>query len=100
MTEVTVISLNSANAPKNNDNILCQVINDASRDKLALQNHSVNLAQVTSVFEVIILCRVFSISFLYLRAKFNLHLLIMKQLWTRELHTQNFACQKGGKKPD
>jgi hypothetical protein len=25
-------------------------------------------------------------------------LLIMKQLLTREIHTQNIACQKGGKK--
>jgi hypothetical protein len=37
MTKVTGIFLNSANAPKNNDKILCHVINDASRDKLALQ---------------------------------------------------------------
>jgi len=35
MTEVTIISLISANAPKNNDSILCHVINDAPRDKLA-----------------------------------------------------------------
>ena len=67
MTEVTVIFRISANVPKNNDSIIFHVINDASRDKLALQNHCVDLAQVTSVFELIVLSRIFSIIFLYLR---------------------------------
>jgi hypothetical protein len=99
MTEVTVIFRISVNAPTNNDSILCHVINDASREKLALQNHCADLAQVTSVFELIILSRVFSINFLHLYA-ILIHLLTMKQLWTREMHTQNIACQKGGKKPN
>jgi hypothetical protein len=66
MTEVRVIFHISATAPKNNDSILFHVINDASRDKPALQNHCVDLAQVTSVFELIVLSKVFCIRFLYL----------------------------------